>query len=351
MDQKTHNRFFRCPGFIIVSLLFFSSLLFAEVSSAENKTIGNGPKRTNFFSVRFFAAGHGDSALLTTPEGHNILVDSGMADPKRGDDLLTRRLFPYFKKKGTKRLDAFILSHPHSDHIGNPRRLFRRVPFAALYTNGDGAHFFRSRRMSFRNRDGSFVRPTILKRGDILRFGGAKIEVLHPRKKNYLTKRGRSIGAINNRSLVIMVRYGDVSFLLPGDLSRTGERALVKTNLLKSVDVLKLGHHGQGSGSEEWINRLRPRYAVIPCCDHPWYEKVPRPVMNRLRRYNIRVFRTDRHKDVIFRTDGKTLTFHTEMNFRMLPAGHCIWAMKRGLIDKYSCRVSRKKRRFPQPDD
>jgi len=323
----------------LVFFVFFtqSSLVWAGRKKGTQKNSGE-------LTIRFFAAGHGDSTLVTTPQGHNILIDAGMGSWRKGDHLLERRLLPFFKKRGITRLDAFFVSHPHYDHLGDPRLLYRRVPFDRLFVNGDSAHFFNSRRISFRDKKKKRVPMVVLKRGDELRFGDVVFEVLHPFTKKRLSKRAWSIGSINNRSMVIRIRYGDVSFLLPGDLCWTGERRLLRAGPLGRVNVLKLGHHGQGSASEELIRELKPEYAVLSCCDRPWYEKIPRAVRSRLRRHNVKMLRTDKHNDIIFRTDGVRLHVREEMDFRMLSAGHCVWAMRRGLIQRYSCRMSQRRK-------
>ena len=64
------------------------------------------PAPTNELRVRFFAAGHGDSILLTTTDGHRVLVDAGRF--VGGDHLVRRRLIPWFKQHHIRKLDAFV---------------------------------------------------------------------------------------------------------------------------------------------------------------------------------------------------------------------------------------------------
>ena len=70
----------------------------------------------------------------------------------------------------------------------------------------------------------------------------------------------------NDDSLVIELRYGQVSMLLTGDIGREVEQALLPTLDLLPIVVLKSPHHGSGtSSSEEFIQKLKPRVVVISC--------------------------------------------------------------------------------------
>ena len=74
------------------------------------------------------------------------------------------------------------------------------------------------------------------------------------------------------------------------------------------ADVLKLGHHGIRGSSEAWLAAVRPRFAVASCGEYDGKMRPPTPaVVARLRARRVRFYRTDRHGDVVFRTDGKKL--------------------------------------------
>ena len=117
---------------------------------------------------------------------------------------------------------------------------------------------------------------------------------------------------VNNRSLVVRATYGKVRFLFAGDLARKGERRMLAAGVDVQADVLKLGHHGQGSTSKPWLRAVRPRFAVATCCDRPWRKRLSRKLVRRLRRQNVKLFRTDKHRDIEFITDGQRLWVKTE---------------------------------------
>jgi competence protein ComEC len=292
------------------------ALLLALLCGATASAQGRPPA---WLEIRFFDAGYGDSILLSTPEGHHLLIDAGRATA--GDDLVQRRLVPYFNARGIRKLDAFLVSHPHWDHYGDPIELRRRVPFDAMYVNRDSARW-----LPELVPEGEPPLPMKeLVRGDVLRFGALTVEVLNPPAGGKPPEeiRGRRdehnwrsvLREENNRSLVVRATYGRIRFLFTGDLSYEGEAKLLSERRLRSklrAEVLKLGHHGIRSSGAAWLRAVRPRHAVATVGEYDGKMRRPWPeVMWRLREIGARVLRTDLHGDVVLRTDGRRVRVQT----------------------------------------
>ncbi len=72
----------------------------------------------------------------------------------------------------------------------------------------------------------------------------------------------------NNLSLVVFVKFGSFTMLFPGDLEKTGWRALLHNAAfrteLAATDVLMASHHGRENGfCEDVFEFLKPRCVVI----------------------------------------------------------------------------------------
>ena len=85
-------------------------------------------------------------------------------------------------------------------------------------------------------------------------LGEAVIEVLGPPRDRLM------LDGVNDTSLVLRVRHGDVTVLLTGDIEEAGEQALETT----PVTVLKAPHHGsRTSSSDLLLDRARPQAVAI----------------------------------------------------------------------------------------
>ena len=97
--------------------------------------------------------------------------------------------------------------------------------------------------------------------GQLIDLGdGVTIEVLHPAE----TLMTGTDSDLNNASIVLRVVYGDVSFLLTGDIFVEAEREILSRGADVRSTVIKVPHHGsRSSSSREFIERVHPSVAVI----------------------------------------------------------------------------------------
>ncbi len=91
----------------------------ATVAMLARAAAGNcrrPPLERGKLALIFLDVGQGDGALLHTPAGHWIEVDAGPVDP--GWDAGRRVVMPALQRLGARRIDLFVLSHAHRDHVG-----------------------------------------------------------------------------------------------------------------------------------------------------------------------------------------------------------------------------------------
>ena len=67
-------------------------------------------------TVHFIDVGQGDAALVRTPAGKNILIDTGGLQGE--SDISRMVLLPYLRYLGVKQIDVLCLSHGDHDHAG-----------------------------------------------------------------------------------------------------------------------------------------------------------------------------------------------------------------------------------------
>ena len=274
--------------FIVVLMVFLAlspSFAFAEDALLE---------------LHFIDVAGGDSTFIKLPDNENILVDAG-------DFAAGQERVKYLRSIGAGRIDHLIFTHPHDDHIGGAFNIFSEFEIGNVYDNGsnDPRNPVFGDYIDLVRKDLSRYR--VLRAGELLSFGEVKIEVINP----MLPLTGR----LNEDSIVLRVRYGDVRILLTGDMGKVGERRLMNTETELKSDVLKAGHHGSDdASSKEFLAAVGPRAAVITASKGNIYGRPGKAALNRFAKAGIKLYRTDLDGHVILKTDGKVFSLHTGKN-------------------------------------
>ena len=275
----------------ITSLALLSAMVFSPLLPIR----GNRDLEVHFLDV-----GQGDAILLRTPDSRWVLFDAG---PEwTGGNAGRSVIIPYLRRRGGS-LDAFVLSHPHADHVGGAAAVFSafapRTYWDAAFAGGSRA--YKASLIEARN-DG--VEWHRVHPGDSLSLGGAVITFLAPDSVWTV-----SLNDPNLASTIALVRYGAVRFLLVGDAEKAEEDWLVSrygTEL--SADVLKVGHHGSStSSSDAFLSAVHPDLAVISVGARNMYGHPSIDVLGALARAGVEVLRTDKAGTIVVRTDGSKL--------------------------------------------
>jgi competence protein ComEC len=117
----------------------------------------------------------------------------------------------------------------------------------------------------------------------------------------------------NDDSIVLRLHYGDVEWLLTGDISQDVERRLAIDGEPRApLRILKVAHHGSRTSSDEtFVARYAPVAAVISVGRQNVFGHPSPEVVQRLARDGAAVFRTDRDGAVIVETDGRQVRVRT----------------------------------------
>lgn len=285
-----HRR--RTIAFAGMALLFFSSGVAAVHHSAPRTRQGK-------LEITAIDVGQGDSLLLISPEGRTMLIDGGgsigpvHSEFDFGEDVVA----PYLWSRGLDRLDVIALTHAHGDHIGGLPRIIEDFHPSELWVGINPEISALQRLYDTASTSHVAIRRHVA--GDELDWGGAKVRVLSP-PADWQTKQKPK----NDDSLALLVRYGDTSALLAGDLEKKMERFVATES--PGADLLKVAHHGSAtSTTPELLTAVHPRFAVISAGYRNSFGHPRQVVLERLQAGGIRTYRTDLFGGVTFLLDGK----------------------------------------------
>jgi len=196
-----------------------------------------------------------------------------------------------------------VLSHPHPDHLNGLLYILEHFKVREVWSNGDEEDSDAYRTFRRIMEDKKIPHRIMTKDSGTATIGGATVRVLHPAG----VRAGDALDA-NDRSIVLKITYGDVSLLLPGDISETAESLLIGRKANLKSNILLVPHHGSFySSSLPFIRKVRPETVVISCGAGN-VMRLPHPgVLERYRQLGARIFRTDRDGAVRIETDGREI--------------------------------------------
>ncbi len=258
------------------------------------------------------AVGQGDSILLQTDDGINLLVDGGSSSIQ---EVGKNRILPCVKMAGIRRLDYIFLSHMDEDHINGVREILEMISGHACSLQVDAVVF-----PALSEKD-----ETYLQMERLAEKAGAR--VLTAEKGDRITAGKLSIGFVgpdpacetvppdaNAQCLVMEVSYGEFDALFTGDVCGEGEAQLIRELEAgdRRFEMLKVAHHGSKySTPAAFLRDIRPDISIISCGRDNRYGHPHDTLLSRLKACGTKVFRTDRQGAVITETEGSIFSVRT----------------------------------------
>ena len=248
--------------------------------------------------IYFIDVGQGDSMLVKTVRGKNILIDGGGSkDPDY--DIGEKILVPYLLDRRIKTLDYVIISHFDEDHATGVAQILGKIDVSSIILTRQLEENDIYRHILSIAKEKK-IKLIYVKEGDVLKIGGIKISIIHPENKLMINN------PMNNNSIVCKVEYNSFSMLLTGDIEMEAEELILRKNINLKADVLKVAHHGsKTSTTGEFLKAINPKVALIGVGKNNNFGHPSNEVIQRLKENGTRIYRTDENGEISITVNKK----------------------------------------------
>ncbi|MBI2063334.1 MAG: MBL fold metallo-hydrolase [Candidatus Yanofskybacteria bacterium] len=243
--------------------------------------VNAGAQSDGLLHVYFLDVGQGDAELIDF-NGNQVLIDGG-PDGRILQEL--GRIMPFYDQS----IDLVILTHPHADHVAGLIEILKKYEVGQIienYTSYNTADY-----AEWNKEKSSFI-TTQAEAGQIIDLGGgAKLTILSPPDPD---ADDASLRNSHDAMVVLRLDYGDDGILFMGDAEAKIEYKLLASGASLSAQFLKIGHHGsKTSTTEDFLKTVNPEVAFIEVGKKNKYGLPYQGILDRLKKYDIKYYRTD----------------------------------------------------------
>lgn len=253
--------------------------------------------KTSNLEIVILDEGEADCIFIKSPDGKNILIDSG----EKGDVVIA-----FLKYRAINKIDLLIGTHAHEDHIGGIDALLQEVQVQniVLPDTQDKNGFNEITTLAASDN----INVNYSREGDSLKVGDSLEFIVY----NPIGNANFENTSLNNSSLMLKLIYNDFTALFTGDCEKEVEDYVESkySDDLES-DILKIGHHGSNtSTNSEFFKSVSPYAAIISVGKNKFGHPAQR-VTNEIIQAGTQLYRTDKDGSVTINTDGYKMNITT----------------------------------------
>ena len=245
--------------------------------------------------VHFIDVGQGDSIFIELPNDEVMLIDAGESSEEE-------KVYNYITDLGYNNIDYVVGTHPHTDHIGGLEYIINNISVENIYMPKavSTSKTYESLLNTISNKN---LKVKVAKANvSIISSDNLSVNIIAPNSESYSN--------LNNYSAVIKIDYYNNSFLFMGDAEVLSEEEI--TNDVQA-DVIKVGHHGSDSSSSlEFLNKVKPKYAIISVGANNQYDHPYDSILSRYESIGAQVYRTDLDGTIVATSDGTNINITKE---------------------------------------
>ena len=243
-------------------------------------------------TVHFIDVGQGDSIFIDTAD-KDVLIDAGSATA-------SQTVLDYLANIHIVHIDLVIATHVHEDHIrGLVDILNSTLTIDEVLVNNQ-THTSQTYTNFITIAQTRTV--TVAQRGQIIILTEtANLTMLNPVQP-------LEFGDINDNSIVTKLQAGNTSFLFTGDAEEPAEQSMITAGLNLKSDILKVGHHGSYTTSQNFLNIVTPTDAIISVGRDNRYGHPHNVTLDKLEAKGVNIYTTLASGTIVAQTDGTAIT-------------------------------------------
>ncbi len=257
--------------------------------------------------IHFIDVGQGDCTLIELPDGKVALIDGG-----DGRTSTKKSVMRYLNALDIDVIDHLVVTHTDRDHCGALDAVFRYKKVVNAYLphtyDVDDVEYAEMYALAIEENCSmvDHARSIDLSNAE----AGYTFRFLYPNLPDSST-----VPSLDSAAL--WLDYKGVSALFYGDGDKKTENILLRDDRagvlapfgvrLSSTEILKVAHHGSdGATSQEFVEYLGVKTAVVSCGEDNPYGHPKADVVNRLQEVGAEIYRTDEQGNVIVtvKSDG-----------------------------------------------
>lgn len=234
-------------------------------------------------SVYFFDVGQGDSEFISAKDGTQILIDGG---PNSKILAGLGEAMPYYDNS----IDVVILTHPHADHVAGLIEVLNRYKVGMVIESGTEYNTAEYHEFERIIKEKNINKIIIDRPVELLFYSGAVLKFLYP-ERSY---EGEAPENVHDATVVGELYFEGKKILFMGDAEKNIEGRLVYEGVVGDVDVLKVGHHGSKTSSNDFfLSAVKPEYAIVSSGKGNRYGHPAQQTLSNLEAVGAKIFRTD----------------------------------------------------------
>lgn len=237
-------------------------------------------------TVTMLDIGQGDAYIIELPYRKGVFIVDAGASLSFPDFLPTDKVYrqiikPYLQGRGIHKIDTIFLSHRDADHTGSIEYLIEDTKVDEIIISE--FHESTEEEIKLWKKKGIEVYTALY--NEVVSRKGQLFHVLSPKQNKQ---------SDNENSLVLYTELGGKRWIFTGDAGVEIERQILQDFPRLSVEVLKVGHHGSNTSTDQdFVKGINAKYALISAGKDNRYGHPTTEVIETLESENVVIYRTD----------------------------------------------------------